>query len=126
MASPAARYVELLSLLKQKPVGHGVGAPGVVHATLAPLLPCDPEELADLALEATGRDLIGDPLHVRAVKRSGATTRQPAWDLASKLGHGDWFEPGFQRDVAARIAGRARAAGRRFGVGPEAFRWLVS
>ena len=98
----------------------------VVHATLAPLLPCDPEELADLALEATGRDLIGDPLHVRAVKRSGATTRQPAWDLASKLGHREWFEPRFQREVADRIAARAAAAGHRFGVGPEAFGWLSS
>ena len=97
-----------------------------VHATLAPLLPCDPEELCDLALEATDRDLIGDPLHVRAVKRSGATTRQPAWDLASKLGHEDWFEPAFQRDVVARIAARAGAAGHRFGVGPEAFGWLAS
>ncbi len=38
------------------------------YATLAPLLPCDPEALARAALEATGRDLIGDPLHVRAVK----------------------------------------------------------
>ncbi|MEJ7606186.1 MAG: radical SAM protein [Bryobacteraceae bacterium] len=38
------------------------------HATLAPLLPCDPERLADAALEATTRDLIGDPLHVRATE----------------------------------------------------------
>src|SRR5271168_4542587 len=34
-------------------------------ATLAPLLPCDPEELADLALDATDRDIIGDALHIR-------------------------------------------------------------
>src|SRR5207253_3028789 len=30
------------------------------HATLAPLLPCCPETLVDLALEATGRDIICD------------------------------------------------------------------
>lgn len=97
-----------------------------VHATLAPLLPCDPDVLADLAIEATDRDLIGDPFHVRAVKRSGATTRQPARDLAMRLGHGEWFEPRFQQDVVARIAAGASAAGRRFGVGPEAFSWLTS
>ena len=49
-----------------------------VFATLAPLLPCDPEALASLALDATASILIGDPLHVRAVKSSGATTRVQA------------------------------------------------
>ena len=29
-------------------------------ATLAPILPCDPEELARMALEATDQDIIGD------------------------------------------------------------------
>ena len=32
-----------------------------VHATLAPLLPCNPEVLAERAIAATTRDLIGDP-----------------------------------------------------------------
>ncbi len=39
-----------------------------VYATLAPLLPCNPELLAELALEASRRQLIGDPLHVREAK----------------------------------------------------------
>src|SRR5262249_4856126 len=36
-----------------------------VFATLAPLLPCNPEEFAAIALEATDRDVICDPLHSR-------------------------------------------------------------
>jgi len=40
-----------------------------------PLLACDPEVMARAALEASNRDLIGDPLHIRATKRHGATTR---------------------------------------------------
>jgi DNA repair photolyase len=46
-----------------------------VHATLAPLLPCNPERLARLALTTTERDIIADPLHTRALKPRGATTR---------------------------------------------------
>src|SRR5579864_1647645 len=33
------------------------------YATLAPILPCDPEALVDMALAATGRDIIADPFH---------------------------------------------------------------
>lgn len=94
------------------------------YATLAPLLPCDPERLATLALEATGRDLIGDPLHVRAVKRHGATTRDAAWAVARRHGHEAWFEPAFQDDVVSRINVTATRHGHRFGIGPAAFHWL--
>ena len=97
-----------------------------VHATLAPVLPCDPEAFADLALGSTERELIGDPLHVRQVKRTGATTRQTAWALAEKRGEAEWFEPSFQEQVSAAIAARAAAVGRRFAVGPEGFSWLAS
>src|SRR5258708_40343768 len=58
-------------------------------ATLAPLLPCDPERLANLALEATTEDVIGDPLHVRSVKRDVATTR----DTAAPSHGEDGFRP---------------------------------
>ena len=95
------------------------------HATLAPLLPCDPERLTRLALEATDLDLIGDPLHVRAVKRHGATTRQAAEKLSSIHGHMRWYDPEYQRDLVRRISQLAAAAGRRFGVGPEGFGWLA-
>lgn len=96
------------------------------HATLAPLLPCDPEELARLALEATDRDVIGDPLHVRAVKPRGATTREAALRLARRFGEESWLAPESQRAAVARIAAIVEGAGRRFGVGEEAFGWLAA
>jgi len=73
------------------------------YATLAPLLPCDPEELAREAKEASGRDLIGDPLHVRAVKRLGATTRDAAFRIADAQGHAAWLDPEFQEEMVERI-----------------------
>jgi DNA repair photolyase len=95
------------------------------HATLAPLLPCDPERLARLALEASDRDLIGDPLHVRAVKRHGATTRQAAEKISALHGHLDWYDPEYQSELVRRISEVAAAAGKRFGVGPQGFGWLA-
>lgn len=97
-----------------------------VHATLAPLLPCDPEALARLALEATDIDLVGDPLHVRSVKRTGATTRDSAFRLAERFGEQAWFEPEFQAQVVERIRAIAAEAGRRFETGPEGFGMLAS
>ncbi len=95
------------------------------YATLAPLLPCDPEVLAAAAIEATGRDLIGDPLHVRAVKRNGATTREAAWKISSANQFEEWLDPGFQCQIVERIRAVAMAAGLRFGTGPEGFSWLA-
>jgi DNA repair photolyase len=92
-----------------------------VHATLAPLLPCDPENLGRLALEATELDVIGDPLHVRAVKRSGATTRDAAARLALRRGELEWLDPQVQDAMVARIRSVVEAAGRRFGSGPTGF-----
>jgi DNA repair photolyase len=94
------------------------------HATLAPLLPSDIEAMTAAAIAATDRDLIGDPLHVRAVKRHGATTREAAHRIAEKHGHADWFEPEFQAAAVRRIQELAEAADRRFGIGPEGFSWL--
>lgn len=90
-----------------------------VHATLAPLLPCDPEDLATMALEATGEDVIGDPLHVRAEKPRGATTRAPGLRLVERYPE---FTAG---EALRRIEAVVISAGRRFGVGPRAFGWLA-
>ena len=95
------------------------------HATLAPLLPCDPEQLAAAVLEATDRDIIGDPLHVRAVKPRGATTRQAAIAISDRHEFSAWLDPNFQKEVAARVGDVVTKAGRRFATGPEGFRWLT-
>jgi DNA repair photolyase len=94
-------------------------------AALAPLLPCNPEALARAAMDATGQDLIGDPLHVRAVKRSGATTRNAAWKIGEVHQHAEWLDPAYQQLVVDRIASVASQCGRRFGTGPEGFSWLA-
>jgi DNA repair photolyase len=94
-------------------------------ATLAPLLPCNAEEFVQAALDATACDVIGDPLHVRAVKRNGATTRAAAYSIGAVHGHHRWFDPGFQSEIVSRIEAVVRRAGRNFAVGPEAFSWLA-
>ena len=94
-------------------------------AALAPLLPCDPEELAERAMSATEEDMIGDPLHVRAVKRFGATTREAAYRISARHGFSEWFDPAFQAGIVERIENAAARQGRRFGIGPEGFRWLA-
>jgi DNA repair photolyase len=96
-----------------------------VYATLAPLLPCDPERLATLALEASGRRLIGDPLHVRAVKPRGAATREAAWRIAERHRELDWFQPDFQAKVIHTIEQVARRANLDFTTGPKGFSWLA-
>jgi len=83
------------------------------YATLAPLLPCDPEALIDLALEATDRDIIGDPFHVRAVKKCGATTRDAGVRISCAQGFSEWHDPAFQTAVVEKMRQRAAAAGRR-------------
>lgn len=94
-------------------------------ATLAPLLPCDPEVLAAMALEATDRDIIGDPLHVRSVKPRGATTREAAVAISHKHGDSKWLDPEFQAEVVERIGSIVRQAGRKFATGTEGFGWLA-
>lgn len=96
-----------------------------VHATLAPLLPCDPEELADQALEASSEALIVDPLHVRQTKSRGATTREAAHRLCVAKGFGQWLDPAFQQQIVERIQQRAARQGRRCGAGVEGFAWLA-
>lgn len=94
-------------------------------ATLAPLLPCDPEVLAELALEATARDVIGDALHVRSVKPHGATSRAAAFAISERHEYSAWLDAEFQAEVTARIGRVVERAGRRFATGPEGFRWLT-
>jgi DNA repair photolyase len=96
-----------------------------VYATLAPLLPCHPERLANLALDASKRTLIGDPLHVRETKRYGATTRSTAVALAERWSEREWFDPAFQNEVVGRIRNAAAARGLGFEVGPRGFSLLT-
>jgi DNA repair photolyase len=95
------------------------------YATLAPLLPCDPEELAGMALNATCSDIIGDPLHIRSVKPRGATTRAAAFAISRRHDFSAWLEPEFQAEVTERIGGTVSRAGRRFATGTEGFGWLA-
>jgi DNA repair photolyase len=95
------------------------------YATLAPLLPCNPETLIDLALDASERDIIADPFHVRAVKKHGATTRDAALTISRVRGFAEWHDPAFQTAVTGRMRRRAEAAGRRFATGTEGFAWLA-
>lgn len=92
-----------------------------VYATLAPLLPCNPERLVEGALEASGRDLIGDPLHVRQTKPRGATTRALAFRIAQRYGDEAWFQPDFQHDLLETIERLTARAGYTFASGPQGF-----
>lgn len=96
-----------------------------VFATLAPLLPCNPERLTALALEASHRNVIGDPLHIRDTKAQGATTRPAAWRVAAHHGEEEWFEARYQREILRRIGEAVAAAGYQFASGPEGFSWLA-
>jgi DNA repair photolyase len=94
-------------------------------ATLAPILPCDPEELAQMALDATDQNIIGDPLHIRSVKPRGATTRDAAAALSERHGFSEWLDPSFQREIGERISTCVDRAGRAFAAGPKGFSWLA-
>ena len=96
-----------------------------VHATLAPLLPCDPEQLVDQALGASNEALIIDPLHVRQTKSRGAATRDAAHRLCAAKGLEDWLDPAFQQRIVERMLQRAARQGRRSGAGVEGFSRLA-
>jgi DNA repair photolyase len=116
--APFAERLEVIRALR---------AAGIeTYATLAPLLPCDPEELVRAAVEASGRDLIGDPLHLRTVKPQGATTRQVAFRIAEKHGHVQWLEADYQQAVVGRLRRAAEALGRKFTAGAEGFSRLAA
>ncbi len=95
-------------------------------ATLAPLLPCDPETLANAAMDASAENLVGDPFHTREVKKHGATTRPQGEKVSAHRGFAEWHRPDFQGEVVERIRSAASARGRQFGIGPEGFGWLAA
>ena len=95
------------------------------YATLAPLLPCDLEQLATQMIEATGRDLIGDPLHIREVKPRGATTREAAYRISEVHGFTEWLNPQFQAEAVSRIQTTAARLGKTFATGPAGFARLA-
>ena len=96
-----------------------------VSITIAPILPCHPEELARRVIEMTTQPLIVDPFHVRAVKKSGATTRPAAVSISDYHGWNEWLDPEFQQDILARMKRVAKSAGRPFGSGPAGFGLLA-
>jgi DNA repair photolyase len=95
------------------------------YATLAPLLPCDPEVLAKAAMEASRRDLIGDPLHIRSTKRHGATTRKAAFRISASHHHNEFLDAAGQARVVEQIDTCAREAGFTFTTGPRGFARLA-
>jgi DNA repair photolyase len=101
------------------------GAGIETYATLAPVLPCDPEELVGLAIEASGRELIGDPLHVRATKQRGATTRETSLRISAKHRYEDWHAPAFQSSIVNKLRVAAEQAGFTFTTGPRGFSKLA-
>ena len=92
---------------------------------VAPILPSNPEVLIERAVNCSRGPIVTDPLHVRAVKRSGATTREAAISICDRHGWNDWLDPAFQRNVLAQMADAAKAAGRQFGYGPQGFGLLT-
>ena len=100
-----------------------------VAVTIAPVLPCDPEALAARAMAMTaGNDdapFIADPLHTRAVKRAGATTREAAMAICARHGWEAWLDPAFQSAVVGRLKASVNAAGREFGDGAAGFALLA-
>jgi DNA repair photolyase len=92
---------------------------------IAPILPSNPGALIECAVKCSRGSIVSDPLHVRAVKRSGATTREAAISICDRHGWNDWLDPAFQSAVLARMADAARAAGREFGYGPRGFGLLA-
>ncbi|MBK5291966.1 MAG: hypothetical protein JJE04_09855 [Acidobacteriia bacterium] len=94
-------------------------------ATLAPILPCNPETFVRLAIAATSNDILADPFHERSGKPRGATTRAEAERISQRHEFQEWHRPAFQAMLIGRMREAASAHGRRFAVGTEAFRWLA-
>jgi DNA repair photolyase len=92
---------------------------------IAPILPCNPEALIERAIECSNGPVVADSLHTRAMKPSGATTRDAAIAICERHGWNEWLDPAFQRAVLARMAAAANAAGRAFGHGPSGFGLLA-
>jgi len=96
-----------------------------VYATVAPILPCEPADLARLVVEATTNPIIGDPLHIRQLKPRGATTRDAAFKILDHYEQPQWAEPGFQTRLLEVLDHEIRALGREFSTGPKGFSCLT-
>lgn len=96
-----------------------------VFASLAPVLPCDPERLVRMAAEVTDHNFPGDPLHTRAGKPHGATTREGAFRILQTGGRENWAEPANTSALLERLQTAARAHGRTFAHGPAGFAMLL-
>jgi DNA repair photolyase len=96
-----------------------------VYITLAPILPCTPAAVAALLADLTPNPVIGDPFHIRATKKSGATTRQTALEVLSKYESLEWVDAEFQSGLVEQLRKEFAARGREFATGPAAFRWLT-
>jgi DNA repair photolyase len=93
---------------------------------IAPILPCDPEAMIEHAVTSSQGPIVCDPLHVRAVKRSGATTRIAAVRICEHHSWQEWLDPRHQQTILARMAAKAKASGRDFGYGPGGFGLLAA
>ena len=96
-----------------------------IFATLAPLLPCDPDHLAGLAAAVTDNPFVGDPLHLRATKPRGATTRDAAFRILAHHGQSQWATPAAEADLIAKMKMAAARHGREFVNGPGGFALLA-
>lgn len=96
-----------------------------VYSTIAPILPCDPERLVRLAIEASKRDVIADALHIRSTKARGATSRDVSLEIARRYGEDSWFDASFQHQVLRRMEQVTTEAGYRFASGPRGFGQLA-
>ncbi len=96
-----------------------------VYATVAPILPCEPQALARLVVEATENIVIGDPLHIRQLKPKGATTREAALKILDHYDQPQWAEAGFQQHLVDALTAEMKALGRDFLVGPRGFACLT-
>ena len=86
----------------------------------------DRYRVVERALEVSAGPVIADPLHIRATKRSGATTRDAAIAICRRQGWTEWLDPAFQQSFLDRMRAVAQAAGREFGYGPKGFGLLAN
>ena len=97
-----------------------------VRDARAACCPAIPKSWPRMALEATDQDIIGDALHIRAVKPRGATTREAAFAISERHGFSAWLDAGVSSatwwSALRRVVHRA---GRRFATGTEGFGWLA-
>jgi DNA repair photolyase len=97
-----------------------------ISIAIAPILPCDPERLVAEAVAISDGPVVADPFHVRAVKPSGATTRETALAICERHGFSEWLDPEFQQKILVRMKTAAAQADRAFGHGPAGFGMLAT